>query len=236
MRQDLSTAMASGAAITVASNNVTIDCNDFKLGGLAAGITTTASGIMSDKVNVGVRRCRARGFRIGIESTGAYALVEQNRLDLNTFTGIRATGEHSIVRANTVLDTGGRATAVARGIDAGAPVDIIDNIIAGVASNPTANLTAYGVLLSGGTQSGSAVKGNHIRGLVPGGSGTRRGIALLSPGIAVRDNIVALDGVTGDIGVLCSGSGVLVVQNMVIGTGAGIAYSACADGGGNASD
>src|SRR5690606_14995164 len=36
LRKDLSTAIASGSAITIATNNVTIDCNGFKLGGLAA--------------------------------------------------------------------------------------------------------------------------------------------------------------------------------------------------------
>ncbi|HEY0661599.1 MAG TPA: hypothetical protein VGD21_09825, partial [Lysobacter sp.] len=30
LRKDLSTAMSSGNAITIATNNVTIDCNDFK--------------------------------------------------------------------------------------------------------------------------------------------------------------------------------------------------------------
>jgi hypothetical protein len=100
-----------------------------------------------------------------VRAVSGSGLVEQNRLDLNTFTGIRATGEHSIVRANIVLDTGGRLAAAARGIDVSAPVDVIDNIVAGVASDPTANLTAYGVLLSGGVQSGSTVKGNHVRGL-----------------------------------------------------------------------
>ena len=37
LRANLSTAMASGDAIAVAANNVTLDCNDFKIGGLAAG-------------------------------------------------------------------------------------------------------------------------------------------------------------------------------------------------------
>jgi hypothetical protein len=37
LRKDLSTAQTSGNAIEIAANNVVIDCNDFKLGGLAAG-------------------------------------------------------------------------------------------------------------------------------------------------------------------------------------------------------
>src|SRR5688572_11288780 len=45
LRRDLSTAQTSGAAITVAANNVTLDCNDFKLGGLSAGLDTLAHGM-----------------------------------------------------------------------------------------------------------------------------------------------------------------------------------------------
>src|SRR5687768_721081 len=45
LRGDLSTSLASGIAITVETNNVTIDCNDFKLGGLAAGTATQTVGI-----------------------------------------------------------------------------------------------------------------------------------------------------------------------------------------------
>src|SRR5690606_25516601 len=35
--KNLGTAITGGNAITVATNNVTIDCNGFKIGGLAAG-------------------------------------------------------------------------------------------------------------------------------------------------------------------------------------------------------
>ena len=48
MKQDLATAVTSGFVITVATNNVTIDCNNFKLGGLAAGAGTQASGIFAN--------------------------------------------------------------------------------------------------------------------------------------------------------------------------------------------
>src|SRR5690606_9034000 len=37
LRKNLSTNISTGHAITIAANNVTIDCNDFKIGGLAAG-------------------------------------------------------------------------------------------------------------------------------------------------------------------------------------------------------
>src|SRR5688500_5888635 len=66
LRKDLGTAMASGAAITIATNNVTIDCNNFKVGGLAAGAGTQAVGIqVSGKQNATIRNCAIRGFYRG---------------------------------------------------------------------------------------------------------------------------------------------------------------------------
>src|SRR5688500_991377 len=62
LRQNLSTAAIFGAAITIAANNVTVDCNDFKLGGLAAGNQSIAVGIRaSGQQNLNVRHCGIRG-------------------------------------------------------------------------------------------------------------------------------------------------------------------------------
>src|SRR2546425_8579548 len=44
---DLSTAMSSGFAIDIQTNNVVLDLNGFKLGGLAAGTGTQALGIFA---------------------------------------------------------------------------------------------------------------------------------------------------------------------------------------------
>src|SRR4249920_1444376 len=52
LKQDLATAVTTGSAILINTNNVTIDCNDFKLGGLGAGLATLANGIYSlNRVN-----------------------------------------------------------------------------------------------------------------------------------------------------------------------------------------
>ncbi len=42
LRKNLATNITTGNAITIATNNVTIDCNDFKIGGLAAGSASRA--------------------------------------------------------------------------------------------------------------------------------------------------------------------------------------------------
>jgi hypothetical protein len=44
----LETAMTSGTAIDIQTNNVVLDLNGFKLGGLAAGLGTTARGIFAN--------------------------------------------------------------------------------------------------------------------------------------------------------------------------------------------
>ncbi|HEY0661023.1 MAG TPA: hypothetical protein VGD21_06870 [Lysobacter sp.] len=35
LKHDVGTAITEGNAVTIAANNVTLDCNDFKIGGLA---------------------------------------------------------------------------------------------------------------------------------------------------------------------------------------------------------
>jgi hypothetical protein len=42
LKQDLATSIESGAALNIASNNVILDCNGYRLGGLAAGDHTLA--------------------------------------------------------------------------------------------------------------------------------------------------------------------------------------------------
>jgi hypothetical protein len=123
---DLATSQASGAAITIAANNVTLDLNGYKLGGLAAGPASTAIGIRAvDRQNVTIRNGTVRGFAFGIElaSTGGPALsqghvVEDVLADQNLIAGIRAQGRGVVVRRNRVVATGGSAQG-------GVPVGIL---------------------------------------------------------------------------------------------------------------
>src|SRR5690606_27324125 len=95
-------------AITIDANNVTIDCNSFKIGGLAAGNGSKANGIYTgDRQNATVRNCNIRGFYHGIDLRGAGHLVEDNRLDNNLSTGIFTDGDNNAVIRNRVYDTGG---------------------------------------------------------------------------------------------------------------------------------
>ncbi len=109
LRHDLTTNISSGNAITIGTNNVTVDCNDFKLGGLAAGSASVAKGIYANaRQNAAVRHCGIRGFYMGIDlESGAGHLVEDNRLDNNLYIGIDVSADNSTVRRNRVYDTGG---------------------------------------------------------------------------------------------------------------------------------
>src|SRR5215471_9938738 len=60
---DLNTAMTSGNAIDIQTNNVVLDLNGWKLGGLAAGLGTNAVGIhASDRKNITIKNGTVRGF------------------------------------------------------------------------------------------------------------------------------------------------------------------------------
>ncbi len=162
LRQNLSTNIANGDAVTIATNNVTIDCNDFRIGGLAAGKGSNATGIYAhDRQNLTVRRCGVRGFRTGIRvNLGAGHSLEDNRLDNNLSYGIHATNvENSLVRNNRIYDTGGRLSGnSAYGIHASA--DIVGNTIAGLYAD-VAGGTLMGIHATG---DGTRVHGNNVSG------------------------------------------------------------------------
>lgn len=166
LRADLSTAIATGAAIQVSVNNVTLDCNHFKLGGLAAGPGTQATGISALSVlNTVVRNCNVRGFATGIRMTGSGGtnLVEDNRLEGNTEFGIRVTAPGATIRRNLVVDTG-PGSGASYGIFTNRSVTVTDNTVSGVVSGETFVASGIGVGAGFlGSGDGSRVSGNHVR-------------------------------------------------------------------------
>jgi hypothetical protein len=115
--QDLTTSISSGNAIEIQTNNVVLDLNEFKLGGLAAGLGTQASGIRADnRQNITIKNGSVRGFMRGIEINDSGAsqghVVERVRADQNTYVGIVVQGAGSLIRNNQVVATGG-STVVA---------------------------------------------------------------------------------------------------------------------------
>jgi hypothetical protein len=135
--RNLSTSMTAGtAAILIASDDVTLDLNRFRLDGSAAGAATQAIGIHSDgRAGVTVRNGTVSGFQRGIYLIAPgtrNTLVERIRAENNTAFGIQVFGDSSIVRDNVVTDTGGSTSmpAFAFGINtAGNDVQVLNNSV-----------------------------------------------------------------------------------------------------------
>lgn len=182
LRRDLGTNMTSGSAITIAAPNVTIACNQFKLGGQAAGPGTEAYGIRNTgHANTTIRGCNIRGFQTGVDLVGSGHIVEDSRFDSNTRRGVvvfAPSGGAFTIRRNILLATGDWAIAV-RGAG-----DVLDNSITGVG--------IAGIWTDSSLAPGIAINGNRVRGLVPpGGGGLVYGIRNLGRGrVTMRDNDV----------------------------------------------
>ncbi len=169
---DLATAITSGIAIDIQTNNVVLDLNGFKLGGLAAGPGTTANGIHAlNRQNITIKNGTIRGFLEGIViiDTGASQghVVEDIRADQNTHTGFDVHGSGNIVRNNQVVATGG---STAFGV----------------------NASATGIRVFG---AGPRVLNNDVITTVKQGTGIARGIFLdsVTGGLLVNNRITVAD-------------------------------------------
>jgi parallel beta-helix repeat protein len=229
---DLSTAITSGAAVRINSDDVVLDCNDFRLDGLGGGDATLAYGVYANaRSNAIVRNCSVRGFYYGILLAGGSGhLVEGNRLDNNTYVGVRVDGAYSEVRGNRIADTGGStAAAAAFGIVTNGSLDILDNTVAGVVARGGGNGGAYGVYTAGNL--GGSIGGNSVGQLFKDGTGQPFGIYnATSDRIVMRHNDVLGVG-TGGLALRCHNANGSARDNTILGFAAG--YGGCSNDGGN---
>ncbi|HEY0661013.1 MAG TPA: right-handed parallel beta-helix repeat-containing protein [Lysobacter sp.] len=217
LSKHLFTSMTSGAAITLATDNVTIDCNHFRLSGFGAGAATDASGISAgaSRLNATVRRCRIQGFKYGVLLYGSGHLVEDNQFDGSTRTGIYVHGD-AVVRDNFVTDTGGRPGDVySYGIYAlgsGSGAQVLDNTIRGIApvGDGGGNKGPVGIHLLNGM-----AQGNRIGGLLPGGTFDAQGIVLVDATVA-RDNLLTQLTATTGVGIQGAGTGDSLCQDNTV--------------------
>jgi len=244
LKRDLSTAIASG------TNNVTIDCNGFKVGGLGAGAGTRTHGIYaSDRSNITIRQCNIRGFYRGIYLIGTNSaghLIENNALNGNTYLGIRANGEGVTIRGNRIVDTGG--TDDAGGTYGGILLDgpsghIVDNDIAGAVSSVNGINVLKGIRVSGVR---NVVEDNRISDLVAAEGGLVTGIMIEGGGTEVplqavlRGNSVLMPPGTQGYGVYVKVPSSVCRDNNLLGFDAAwlesqgtTALDSCTDVGGN---
>jgi hypothetical protein len=236
LKSNFTTNLASGSAINVDANNVTLDLNGYKLGNLAAGTGTSAYAISSSRQNVTVRNGTIRGYFAGVFMVGGGGhLVEDVRLDGNTFKGLDLGGPGNIIRRNQIVNTGGStyfANSAAYGIYShGEDVRILDNEITGTTA-AGASAVSIAIYVS---SAGSVVSGNRISGTAAQAGGAARGITwLLGNGVVIDNQIVGVSGAAASqlyavmintgLKVLCAGNRSVDFTQVM---------SQCQDGGGN---
>jgi hypothetical protein len=196
---NLATNLASGNAIEITVNNVTIDMNGFKLGNLAAGAGTSALGIFADqRKNITIRNGTIRGFLFGIWlddispfTASSGHLIEDIRADGNTRIGFFVVGTGNVISNNQVVSTGGSTVSPsAWGIFVAGPgARLINNDITAVVAQG-GNSDSFGIVL--GLSANSVVEGNRVSDISSSPGGDSFGILMGdSSNIMVVNNRIA---------------------------------------------
>ena len=228
---DLVTGITSGAAITVDTNNVTIDLNGYKVGGQAAGAGTDARGIVaSNRSNVRIHNGVVRGFRYGVSLVlGSGHVIENMLLDFNTEKGIDVSSANgAIVRGNRVNNTGGSTFGVdVYGIyvSGGSGVRVLDNDVATTVRNSANTGTAYGIRVMA---SPAFIDNNRVS------DSTDNGIFSSNNSDVTLVNNRVLNSIAGGLIGLRTNTGPSIYKDNIV-TGFATPFSASIDGGGNAS-
>lgn len=160
LASDFTLNSATVKAITVAANDVTLDCQGHSIRNAATSNTGTAEGVYAYARNsVTVKNCRIQGgFANGISfmqdnaasNKNYYINIENNYIAGAYSHGIRAFGSAIEIRNNRVYDIGGQANTYAFGIRVGGSTLasafrfhlVHDNVVAGT-NSPYNN--AYGI-------------------------------------------------------------------------------------------
>jgi hypothetical protein len=210
LKQDLATTISSGTAISIEANNVTVDLNGFRLGGMSGGPATTALGVVSFKDNITVRNGTIRGYRTNIQLSGNNLLVEDMRIDNARGTGILVAGKNTVVRNNQVYRTGTPEASLATAISVlFGPTQISGNSIGGVGG-----VVANGILVTSGDS--VIVQGNAITDV--NGSSTSIGIRTLAGARTMIGDNVLSNPLAGSKGILAGGSNEGCFNNMISST------------------
>ena len=230
----LATAASSGAAITINTNNVTIDCNHFIVSGLPAGPATATIGVLAEgRINIGVRNCHLRGFRFAIQGSGSTFLVRDNRIEGATIRGVFLSGDALVVSGNQVVDIGGSTigNGSAMGMSIAGTGRVSNNNVTGVAARDGSGQAVWGIHVGDdGAPAQMLVEDNSVRALVPDGGALAVAIRSTAGGrVSLRRN--ALFGEGTGIGMQCANADGAVRDNSLLGFATAI--SGCSSDGGN---
>jgi hypothetical protein len=235
LKQNLGTAPPGQPAITISTDDVTIDCDNFWV----SGENVYSAVYAKDRFNVTVRNCFLYEFytaAIDLETTsnvsGGRYLVENNIISGSRTTGIRVDGDGSIVRHNQIDGGPTEVTplTLAYGIYTNWSVDIIGNAIAGVVFKNGTNGSAYGIYNS--NNASGSIDDNSITNLEPKLYGHMYGIYNVNSGrISMRDNTLTGNGTAGGIGLTCTNANARAFRNAIGGFAQGMKF--CGDAGNN---
>ena len=178
LASDVATSTLTGAAITIATDDVILDLAGHTLAG-TAGTGTEAFGIYANgQKNIDIRRGTVAGFLAGIDiaqappyTTPQGIVVSGIAATGNSYAGIWAEGLGNTIADNKVEHTGGTTVF-------GAGPDVFGIVTAGPSATIRGNYAyetlgvgggaGYGITVTLGD--GSAVARNHVANLTPGAS------------------------------------------------------------------
>ncbi len=238
----IATSLTSGNAIEIQTNNVTIDFNHFKLGGLAAGAATNAYGVYAlNRKNITLRNANIRGFYYGVhlddsspgnDESGGH-IIEDSRFDGNRELAIWVEGAGNSVRHNQILNTGGSTIiGSAFGIFNRGPGTVInDNHVHNTFTSTT---IAVGIWLKGSSDA-ALVLHNRVSETTSTGEGAAIGISRDSGShVLIQGNQIVNANETDATAIKSvSAAECLAVNNTLINFTTFI--DTCTDGGGNTS-
>ena len=194
---NLSTGMIAGNAITINTNNVTLDLNGYKLGGLGGGDSTETNGIYAyQKKNITIKNGIVRGFYQGIfllddfpYSNSSGHVITSILADQNTQGGIHVDGLGNTISHNIVVDTGGSTVSdIALGITVrGSGAKVVNNTVA----TTTAQNTAYadGITLTNSDY--SLIQNNTVSDTISDAGQSAAIYMASSTGVFLRNNNLA---------------------------------------------
>ena len=221
LKSNLQTGKATGFAIRINRDDITVDLGGFRILGTAGSNTTTSGIIATNKKNVTVRNGTIEGFYRGVyldesggDNTGL--LVEHIHAVRNTFTGIQAEGEGIVIRKNRVEETGpGDQSAVAYAIFLNSCKDAL--VAKNFISNVTESNTSTGVRAQNCPE--TVIKNNVI--LNTNTASQKFGIQVLNSGAFLLDSNRIVNGTAGTTGLrVTTGADASCVNNMVKNYGA----------------
>ena len=210
---NLSTSMTgSFGAIEIQANNVTLDLNGYKLGGLAAGDGTDQGGIYAyQRKNITIKNGIVRGFFRGIWlrddppfTTSSGHVVTGILADQNTNQAISVYGIGNTVSHNTVVDTGGTTFFGGQG---------------------------WGIWVRGDS---ARVANNVVSNTFSGSVNNTRAIYIASSNYSVVENNTVTDTISdtaNSYAIYVEGIGVFVRNNNLANADFGIYFSSGSDGG-----